>query len=262
MLIVVALSMAVTPVLLLLNEKLFMPMFEKASNEERADIIEDEETPVVIAGFGRFGVVIGRMLIANGFSATILDNNPDNISVLRKFGFKVYYGDATRHDLLHAAGCKDARVLVVAIDDMDKALQIVDYARKEFPHLEIVARAIHKKHAYEYLRRGISDYELETFNSSLHVGIRTLVKLGFDPYHAQRAARIFRHHNKAIEKELFQHYDEDESKYLSETMRFSRELEDLLQSEKERSIHEFDTAWDDTSRREEFAHKNSGQDDS
>jgi len=253
LLIVVALSMASTPLLLLLNEKVIRPLMEDSSNEQTADVIDDGETPVIIAGFGRFGVVVGRLLIANGFTATVLDDNPDNIQVLRKFGFKVYYGDATRSNLLHAAGCDTAKALVIAVDDMSKALKIADLVQRDYPRLELIGRAVSKQHAYEYLKRGITNYEHETFSASLHVGIKTLEKLGFNPYQAHRAAKIFRHHNKAIEKELFKHYEEDEKKYLSESMRFADELEELLKSEKHQSIHEYDTAWDNTSRREEAA---------
>lgn len=251
LLIVVALSMAATPLLLLLNEKVFQPMVEDAANERDPDVIDDGETPVIIAGFGRFGVIVGRLLLSNGFTATILDDNPDNIDVLRKFGFKVYYGDATRSDLLHAAGADSAKTIVIAVDDMNKALKITDLVQKEYPHLEIIGRAVSKQHAYEYLRRGIHNYEHDMFHSSLNLGIRTLTKLGFNPYQAYRAARIFKHHNNAIEKELFKHYDEDEKKYLSESRRFAGELENLLQTEHHQSIHEFDTAWDNTTLREE-----------
>ncbi len=260
LLIVVALSMAVTPLLLLLNEKMIQPALEDTTNEQVADVIDDGETPVIIAGFGRFGVVVGRLLIANGFTATVLDDNPDNIRVLRKFGFKVFYGDATRSDLLHAAGCDSAKAIVIAVDDMSTALKIADHVQRDYPHLEIIGRAVSKKHAYEYLKKGITNYEHDTFSASLHVGIKTLVKLGFNPYQAHRAAKIFRYHNNAIEKELFKHYDEDEKKYLSESMRFADELEELLTTEKQQSIHEYDTAWDNTTRREEAEKVNAGKD--
>ncbi len=251
LLIVVALSMALTPLLLLLNEKVIQPMLEDTTNERAADVIDDGETPVIIAGFGRFGVVVGRLLIANGFKATILDDNPENIDVLRKFGFKVYYGDATRADLLHAAGCDTAKVIVIAVDDMHKALKIADHVQNEYPKLKIIGRAVSKQHAYEYLKRGIRDFEHDTFNASLQLGIKALTRLGFNPYHAFRAARIFRHHNGSIEKELFRHYESDEKKYLSESMRFADELEELLTQEKQDSIHEFDKAWDNQTLREE-----------
>jgi len=261
LLIVVALSMAVTPLLLLLNEKLIQPGIEDSANERDADEIDDGETPVIIAGFGRFGVIVGRLLLSSGYTATILDDNPDNIEVLRKFGFKVYYGDATRSDLLHAAGAGTAKTIVIAVDDMNKALKIADLVQKEYPGLQIMGRAVTKQHAYEYLKRGIMNYEHDTFHSSLNLGIKTLTTLGFTPYQAYRAARIFKHHNNAIEKELFKHYDEDEKKYLDESKRFAGELENLLQQEKIQSIHESDIAWDNTTLREEVEKATRGQDD-
>ena len=106
------------------------------------DAIDEEETPLIIAGFGRFGVVLGRFLIANGMRATILDDNPDNIEVLRKFGFKVYYGDATRDDLLASAGAEQAKVLIVTVEDRQKSLKIIDLAKRNYPHLKILARSV------------------------------------------------------------------------------------------------------------------------
>ncbi|MCK4751358.1 MAG: cation:proton antiporter, partial [Bacteroidales bacterium] len=120
--IIVALSMAITPLLLLFNDNVVQPLVVRSQNLPEHDHIEEKDNPVIIAGFGRFGVVIGRFLIANGIRATILDDNPDNIQVLRKFGFKVYYGDATRPDLLRAAGVEQAAAIVVAVDDKQKSL--------------------------------------------------------------------------------------------------------------------------------------------
>ena len=148
---VVALSMAITPLLLLFNDRVIFPLVFRSENLGEDDHIEEVGNPVVIAGFGRFGEVMGRFLIANGFRATILDDNPDNIQVLRKFGFNVYYGDATRPDLLAAAGCEEARVIVVAVDDKQKSLKIIDLVQRKYPHLKILARAVDMDHAYEKL---------------------------------------------------------------------------------------------------------------
>nr|MDA3824057.1 NAD-binding protein [Bacteroidales bacterium] len=247
LLIVVALSMALSPLLLLLNEKLVQPAVEAKSNVKETDTFDVTGNKVIIAGYDRFGIVLGRLLMANGFSATILDDNPDNIQVLRKFGIKVYYGDASRFDLLAAAGCEDAKLLIVAMDNEEKGLQIIDHVKKTYPKLKILARSVSKKHGYELIRREIT-FEHDMLNSSLQLGIEALNQLGFYPYEAHRAAKLFRHHNKLIEKELFQHYQEDEKKYISETHRLSTELENLLKTEQEHSIHESDTAWDNSSR--------------
>ena len=211
----------------------------------------ETDNPVIIAGFGRFGVVAGRFLIAHGFKATILDHNPDNIDVLRKFGFKVYYGDATRPDLLHAAGAARAKILILAIDDREKSLKIADYVRMNFPQLKILGRAVDMKHSHEYLKRGIMDFNRDTFDSSLELGTKALEYLGFNRYQATRAARTFKHHDAEVLHELFKHYEQDEKQYLNEARRFARELEELLQTEQTQSIHEHDTAWDVTNLREE-----------
>jgi len=251
LLIVVALSMALTPLLLLINEKFVQPAVEKSTNEVKADEIESSGNPVIIAGFGRFGITVGRLIMANGFKATILDDNPDHIQVLRKFGVKVYYGDASRPDLLHAAGCAEAKVLVIAIDDKEKALQVLDHVTKEYPHLKVIGRAVSKPHAYEYLKRGIEDYDNDMLDSSLESGKRALNSLGFSRYQAHRAAKVFKHHERLFEKEIFQHHGDDEQKYISEARRLSSELEELLQEESKQSIHDWDIAWDVTSRLDE-----------
>lgn len=251
LLIVVALSMAFTPLLLLINEKLIQPRIVKGENQREADEIVDSSTPVIIAGFGRFGVVVGRLLIANGFKATILDNDPDHIEVLKKFGFNVYYGDATRPDLLRAAGCENARVLVVAINDKKKSMEIIDYVKRTYPHLNIVGRAQDMQHAYEYLKRDIVDFDHDTLESSIQLGIKALTKLGFTRNQAFRAARIFRKYDEEVMHKLFEHYGEDEKKYLSEAKRLADELEELFKTEQEDPIHETDSAWDATTLREE-----------
>ena len=248
---VVALSMAVTPLLLLLNDKIFMPLVFKTENTLEHDQIEEEETPLIIAGFGRFGVVIGRFLIANGMRATILDDNPDNINVLRKFGFKVYYGDATRADLLESAGAGKAKVLIVAVDDVQKSLKIVDLAQRNYPHLKILVRSINQEHSYELLDRKVDGFKRDTFESSLNLGIEALTHLGYNRYRAHRLAQTFRNHNRKVLYELHRHHKEDEKKYLSETKKFELELEELFRAEKEDTAYDTDCSWDITSSREE-----------
>jgi len=230
---VVALSMAITPLLLLLNDRVIFPLVFKSENLQEDDPIEESGNPVIIAGFGRFGEVMGRFLIANGFTATILDNNPDNIQILRKFGFNVYYGDATRPDLLAAAGCAEAKVIVVAVDDKLKSLKIIDLVQRKYPHLKILARATDMEHAYELMDRGIEDFKRDTFESSLKLGVMALTKLGVNNYRAHRLAQTFRRHNRIVIQELYQHHKEDEKKYLSEAKKHASELEELLRTENE-----------------------------
>jgi glutathione-regulated potassium-efflux system ancillary protein KefC len=250
--ILVALSMAVTPLLLLFNDKVVQPLVVRSRNQPDHDEIEERGNPVIIAGFDGFGVVIGRFLIANGIKVTILDDNPDNIQVLRKFGFKVYYGDASRPDLLRAAGSEKARVMVVAVEDKQKSLQIVDLVQRSYPDLKILARATDREHAYELMKRDVAGFDRDTFESSLQLGVKVLNSLGYQKYQAHRLARTFRKHDHMVIRELFKHYGEDEKKYLSETKRYTSELEELIRAEQEDTKHHTDSSWDVASLREEI----------
>ena len=189
----VALSMAATPLLLLLHDKF---LARRVETEREADAIE-ETGRVIIAGFGRFGQIVGRVLLANGVRVVVLDHDPDQIEALRKFGFKVYYGDATRLDLLEAAGAKDAILLVNAIDDIDDSLALVDRAREHFPNLKIISRARNITHYTELFKRGVEIIERETFESALRTGRHALEALGMDRFRAREIADVFRRHNIA-----------------------------------------------------------------
>jgi monovalent cation:proton antiporter-2 (CPA2) family protein len=249
---VVALSMAVTPLLLLFNDKVLFPLVFRSQNTEEHDHIEESGNPVIIAGFGRFGMVIGRFLIANGLKATILDNNPDNIQVLRKLGYTVYYGDATRADLLKSAGADEARVLVVAVNDKSMSLKIVDQAQRNHPHLKILARSTDMDHTYELMNRGVEEMVSDTFESSVALGIQTLQHLGYNPHRAHRLAQTFKSHNHRVVRELFQQHQEDEKQYLYEAKKHASELEELLLSENEEAAYDQDCSWDVTARRNEM----------
>jgi glutathione-regulated potassium-efflux system ancillary protein KefC len=197
----VALSMALTPLLLILRDQMFLRW---NTPEERVhDTIEETDAQVIIAGFGRFGQIVGRLLFASGIKATVLDHDPDQIALLKRFDFRVYYGDATRLDLLHAAGAERARLLVLAIDDPDASLRLADAAREHFPHLTIVARARNVGHWQKLRARGIRFVERETFESAVVVGRRALEVLGVRPYEARERADVFRRHNiRALEEIL------------------------------------------------------------
>jgi voltage-gated potassium channel Kch len=244
--------MLISPLLLIINERLIQPRYSRNINEPEADEIDEKDNPVIIAGFGRFGVVLGRFLMANGIRATILDNNPANIQVLRKFGFKVFYGDAGRADLLEAAGAGSAKVLVIAVDGKENISNIAEQAKKKFPHLKIFARAEDVSHSFDLMEMGVDGQRRETYDSSIDLGIRALVELGFRKYQAFRAARTFRYHDEMVMQELFNIRHDEDKKYFSEVKKFSEQLENLLLSEKEHPIHEADSAWDATSLREEI----------
>lgn len=240
--VVVALSMALTPLIMIINDRLIQPRFIAAEVDREADEIDDGKTPVIIAGFGRFGQIVGRLLIANGFEATVLDHSPTQIDLLRRFGFKVFYGDASRIDLLHAAGARHARLFVVAIDDRDRALQITDLVKKHFPHLRILARAIDRRHAYEFIRRGVEVVQRETFDSALETGEKALKLLGLRAYKAHRAARIFKEHDEQAlwETALL----DDDTARLARNKQMTQDLERVLQSDNQEMPENIERAWD------------------
>jgi glutathione-regulated potassium-efflux system ancillary protein KefC len=223
---VVALSMVATPLLLMLHDRVIAPRF-RSEKTRPADAIVANENHVIIAGFGRFGQIVGRLLYANQVKLTILDHDPDQVDVLRRFGFEVFYGDATRLDLLHAAGAARARALVLAIDDVDDSLAVADAVRAEFPGLRIMARARNVTHYYQLMDRGVEIVERETFEDALLLGRRVLCELGFGAYQARQAAFKFRQHNKASLQAVYPFY-QDQKKYVSMAKRARDELNQMF----------------------------------
>lgn len=247
----VALSMALTPLLMLLNEKLIQPRVGvKERDAKEADAI-DEKNPVIISGFGSFGSIIGRMLRANGVGVTVLEIDSDKVDLLRKLGLKVFYGDASRYDLLHSAGADKAKLIILAIDDHEKMLGMVNTIKKHFPHLNILARASDRTAAYELLDAGVNHVYRETLDTSLRVGIDALRALGFRAYQAQRASKTFGYHD---EKSIFElsHLRHDKKGYITQARQRIEDLEQLLLSELKGEEEHLDAGWDTTSMREEF----------
>ncbi|MBO9536378.1 glutathione-regulated potassium-efflux system protein KefC [Herbaspirillum sp.] len=229
--VVVALSMLVTPLLLLLHDRLLVRWLDTGRRRPE-DEMAPQEHPVIIAGFGRFGQIVGRLLHANGIHATVLDHDPDQIDFLRKFGFKVFYGDATRIDLLRTAGAAQARLLVIAIDDGQAALELVDKVKEEFPHLAIAARARNVTHYYDLLDRGVTVLERETFESALQMGRRALEQLGFGAYRARQAAMKFRAHNIKTLYDLYPHY-KNQQQMVSMAVQAREELQAMFAGDRE-----------------------------
>lgn len=240
---VVALSMVFTPLLMIVNERFVQPRLTRTEAEREADEIDDNENPVIIAGFGRFGQIVGRLLIANGCRATLLEHSPTQIDLLRRFGWKIFYGDASRLDLLTAAGARRARLLVIAIDDREKAVEMVKLAHKHFPHLKILARAHDRRHAYELIRQGANVIQRETFGSALEMGVEALKLLGVRSYKAHRAARIFKHHDEEVLHEMA-HLEGDETVLVARTRQLADDLAQLLQADDQDLVHYVDGAWD------------------
>jgi glutathione-regulated potassium-efflux system ancillary protein KefC len=225
----VALSMAATPLLLLAHDALAA---RRTRSQREADAIDDATAPVIIAGAGRYGQIIARLLFAHGEKVTVLDHQPDQIDLLRKFGFKVFYGDATRLDLLEAAGASRARLLVVAIDDVEDSLRLVDRVRSRFPNLAIIARARNVQHWLELAERGVTMSERETFESALRSGRQALEVLGLGAYEAREIADRFRRSNLATLQAMRPYY-RDEAKRLAIARSGREELEENLRRDRE-----------------------------
>jgi monovalent cation:proton antiporter-2 (CPA2) family protein len=252
---VVAVSMALAPLLMLVNEKLLQPRFGTPEVAQReADEIH-EENPVIIAGFGRFGHIVGRLLLANGVRTTVLDIDSDQVDALRELGLEVFYGDACRPDLLRAAGADKAKVLVVAVDGREKGLEIVRTVQEHFPNLRILSRAYGRPHAYDLLELGVDHFYRETLDTSLKVGVDALCMLGFRRHQALRAARKLRRHDEAAVRELAG-IRQDRRAYVVRAREIIRGVEQMIRSEVEQGRnHELDAAWDTSGLIDEYGKK-------
>ena len=207
LLLVVAMSMLLTPVLFIVYDKVIAPRFSDAQAREADEI--DEDGSIIIAGHGRFGGVINRILLSAGYKTVVLDHSSAQLDALRVFGFKLFFGDATRPDLLHAAGIDEAKMLVVAIDDKEQATELVRYVSSNYPHVYIVARASDRNHVYELYAAGARDIIREHFDSAVRAGRSALEALGVHPYDAERQTRGFVAHDKSALRTLAALYDPD-----------------------------------------------------
>ncbi|XQW84749.1 monovalent cation:proton antiporter-2 (CPA2) family protein [Thalassotalea piscium] len=225
---VVAISMLMAPLLLMFYEKIN----NKHSHVEQAFDQPEATKNVIIAGYGRFGQIIGRLLTAQGFHLSILDHSPSQIELLRRFGNKVFYGDAARLELLEASGANDAQLLVIAIDDADKILEIAALAHKHYPHLKIVARAIDRRHAYQLIALGVTSFKRETFDSALNLGVEALTLLGVKHSDAKRAGQLFAEHDNESLVTLANLWGDDHSYGIAIRQRID-DLKQVLKKDKE-----------------------------
>jgi glutathione-regulated potassium-efflux system ancillary protein KefC len=241
--VVVALSMVVTPLMMMAYDRLAAGR-EKGRSQPEPDAIEPNEDHVIIAGFGRFGQIVGRYLNSNGVRLTVLDHDPDQVEVLRRFGFKVFYGDATRADLLRAAGADKARAFVLAIDNIEDSLKLVEFLRQDFPSLPIFARARNVTHYYQLLDRGVQVIERETFESALRLGRDVLsAGLGHSAFRARQSAQRFRRANLELIMQLYPYY-KDQDTYVSMSRRGREQLQEQIAREREDGDGEEARDWD------------------
>ena len=223
LILVVVASMMLTPLAILLFEHLIQPRLVNTCSGREDDEIDDGDTPVIIAGFGRFGQIVSRLLKASGYKATLLDHDAGQIEMVGRFGSKVFYGDASKSALLKAAGADRARLLVIAIDDHEKAVQMINVSKMQFPELKILARAYDRTHAYELIHAGADFITRETFGSALSLGKHALKFLGIDDQRAERLADTFAKHDTEGIYKLSEVWGDDHEYGL----RIRQNLEDL-----------------------------------
>ncbi len=240
----VALSMLITPLLLVAVDKLLLPRYANCGVPQMEEISEQQQAPVIIAGFGRYGQIVGRLLLAQGISTTVLDHDAEMIETVRAFGLRVFYGDATRLDLLRTAGAETAGILVVAVDDVEQSLKIVDLAREHFPKLRLVARARDVTHWNQLRDRGVTLVERELFESSLRSGRTVLELLGQSPHEARQAAMRFRLHNIKLFEKMYPHR-KDRSKLIAVATQGRLQLEEQMAQEREQLAQRKPTGWHD-----------------
>jgi CPA2 family monovalent cation:H+ antiporter-2 len=246
LLLVVALSMLLTPLLFIVYDKLLAPRFAE-SQERRADEI-DERGKIIVAGHGRFGGIVNRILLSAGYKTVVLDYQSEQLEILRAYGIKVFFGDAMRPDLLHAAGIEEAEMLVIAIDEKESATELVRYVTEHHPHVYVVVRALDRHHVYELWAAGARDIIRDTFDSSLRAGRSALEALGVHPYDAERQVRGYRINDREQMLELAEAYDPDvpsheNPEYVEKTRKFLERYEQAMQGNSAAFGGRLDRGW-------------------
>lgn len=226
---VVAISMLLAPVLLMAYDHLLVRRIEKIDYDDPSQI--ESTNNVIIVGYGRFGQVVGRLLTAQGYHLSILDHSPSQIDLVRRFGTKVFYGDAARGDLLKAAGAEQAKLLVIAVDEAEKALEIIDIAKKHFPRLKIAVRAIDRTHAYRILQKGVHAFRRESFDSAVNLGIDALTLLGESPKSAKKAGGLFKRYDENALESLASAWGDDQH-YGAAVRQHLADLKQVLENDK------------------------------
>jgi len=243
LIVAVALTMLATPLLLIAQDTWLAPRLTRTETRP-SDTIDEDHNPVIIAGFGRFGQIVARLLHAKRIGTTVLDHDPNQIDLLRRFGYKAFYGDATRLELLEAAGARNARVLVLALDDTHQALAIARLVRKRWPALKILARARNRQDVYEFMKLDVAleDIARETFGSALDLGQAVLRSLDYGAYRSHRIARRFRRHDVETIQALFP-YHQDELSLISKGKEARLDLERLMNDDEAQEDPESEDYW-------------------
>jgi voltage-gated potassium channel Kch len=244
--------MASTPLMFIVFERWVLPRVT-GGEERAADEIVDAHNPVVIAGFGRFGQVVGRLLKANKIGATVLDLDPNMVDVLGRLGFKVYYGDASRPELLKAAGCETAKLFVLAVDDVEVSTTIAHTVRQLYPNLPILGRARNRSHYYALHKAGVKKVFRETLGSAVEMAAETLHALGTRAHTAYRLAAAWRRHDERALEQLGTLWGGDQGVYFAQARRMVDEAERLIGQEDARVFDDVEAEWDNETLRAEVA---------
>lgn len=230
------------PLLMKLVDKWLSRQFNGPEEEDEKPWVNDDKPQVIVVGFGRFGQVIGRLLMANKMRITVLERDISAVNLMRKYGYKVYYGDATQVDLLRSAGAEAAESIVITCNEPEDTMKLVEICQQHFPHLHILARARGRVEAHELLQAGVTQFSRETFSSALELGRKTLVTLGMHPHQAQRAQLHFRRLDMRMLRELIpMHAD---TVQISSAREARRELEEIFQREMQQERRQLD-GWDE-----------------
>jgi glutathione-regulated potassium-efflux system ancillary protein KefC len=227
----VAVSMLLSPLILVALDRWLLPRYANCGVPVLEEISEQQEAPIIIAGFGRYGQIVSRVLAAQGIAATVLDHDAEMIEAARTFGYRVFYGDATRLDLLRTAGAAQARILVLAVDDVEQSLKIVDLAQAHFPHLQLVARARDVTHWNKLRDRGVMHVQRELFESSLQSARTVLELMGHSAEQTASSAEQFRQHNLALFEKLHPHY-RDQAKLVAVVKQGRVQFEEQMAQER------------------------------
>ncbi|HEY2928356.1 glutathione-regulated potassium-efflux system protein KefC [Piscinibacter sp.] len=230
----VAISMLLTPLLLVAADRWWVPLLARRGGATPPEISEPQSAPVIIAGFGRYGQIVGRLLYANGIAPTVLEHDAEQVEAMRKWGWRVFYGDATRLDLLRTAGAERARVLVLAIDDVEQSIAAAAMVRQHFPQLAIVARARNVQHLYALRELGVTLIERETLDSALMSARSVLETLGWEPHQARTLALRFRRHTLEQLDAMAPHW-KDEDRLIAAAKLGRRQLEERFAQEREQA---------------------------
>lgn len=243
LLVVVTLSMMTTPLLMQVIDRILVRRYNAQEESDEKPFVEDNDPQVIIVGFGRFGQVIGRLLMANKMRITVLERDVSAVSMMRKYGYKVYYGDATELELLRAAGAEKAKAIVITCNEPEDTMALVHLCQQHFPNLHILARARGRVEAHELLQNGVKDFTRETFSSALELGRKTLLELGMHPHQAYRAQQHFRRLDMRMLRELMPQHHGDVAQ-ISRIKEARRELEDIFQREMLHESRQLD-GWDE-----------------